>query len=137
MDVPRVGRGLRSTVVEFGSLNKEVLRRWACLCTSENHLRSPFFSPSFSAAVAESADVRVGVLIVGDRIVGFCPFQFPGPHFRSLRAAEAVGRQFNSAVGIVAEAGTRITSSEFLRLCGLSYFYFTDLDERQLAYGFK
>lgn len=125
-----------SRVVPALSLELPSLQIWEDLCESYAHLRSPFLSADFILAVAGVRRlVYVCEIIQDNHAVAFFPFQVIGSIGRWFAAAESVAGQFNNSFGLIAPPGFKIEPSYLLKLAGLSWFSFVDMDEAQLSFG--
>jgi CelD/BcsL family acetyltransferase involved in cellulose biosynthesis len=128
--------GISARVVTPFELEAREIAIWERLSTSTPSLGSPFLSPHYARAVAESGiDVRICVIYRGSAIRGFFPYQFRNPVCGWARTAEPVGGEMTDYVGVVAEPGLTITSRQLLKLAKVNYFGFSHLDETQLKYG--
>lgn len=129
---------MESRVVPAAELTSEELERWEELCREQPHLRSPFYSPHYTQAVASvRPHVLVCVLRGAGGAAGFFPFQFRSTAHRLLGAAERVGEEMTDFCGLIAEPGLRLDPRQLLRQAGLNYYYFTHLHENQLVYGLE
>ena len=127
---------LSSRIVPPRELNQEELAVWQNLCLLHPHCRSPFLSPAYVTAVAETRPhVYVCVIRQGGRPAGFLPFQFRTPLHKQLGAAERVGEDMTDYFGLIAQPALRTNPQELLRLAGLTHLFFTHLDESQGLHG--
>jgi CelD/BcsL family acetyltransferase involved in cellulose biosynthesis len=133
---PSHPKSRRSRVVTPSRLTAEEREIWRTICAGDPTLSGPFFSPVFAEA-AERAGVDARVCIIEDdgRIAAFFPFQFANSLSRWLGAGMRIGGEISDHFGMIAPPGFSISERELLRLCGLSSFYFTHLDEAQLRHG--
>lgn len=109
---------------------------WTRLCTEEPAFASPFLTPDYAECASLAGhDVRVCVVSEDAHAAAFLAFQYAGAASRLLRAAERVGGEMTDYCGVVAVPDFRIAPAELLRFAGIHSFYFTHLDETQLAVG--
>jgi CelD/BcsL family acetyltransferase involved in cellulose biosynthesis len=133
---PDLRARLETRAVPFDTLTSEELAAWRELAAADPDLRSPFFSPAYTRAVAHArAGVRVCVLRREGRPVGFLPYQFQGKAQRTLGAAEPIGGEMTDAFGLVAAAGLELSSSELLRAADLHSLLFSHLPASQARIG--
>lgn len=127
-----------SRVVTPDRLTVAEVEHWDSICARNPALENPFYSVSFTRAVASvRSGVRVCVIRQANRPVAFLPFQFKTVVHQAMGAAEAVGGHLSDYFGVIASPGVKLTGSDLLRLAGLSYLGFTHLDETQLDYGLE
>src|SRR5512135_307422 len=103
------------TSVHASELGPDLQRIWSALQESHPDLASPYFSFGFTRLVsAARADVHVGILRRGDRIVGFFPFQR-----RDMGEGEPLAHASSDFHGVVAAPTTSFDPVPLLRSCGL------------------
>lgn len=119
---------LKISVIRADEMDSTGYRRWQQLQDGNPALASPFFSPEFTAAVADAcADVRIAVLERSAQIVGFFPFQARG------RQGAPVGRRLSDHHGVVCAPGLRLDWPAMLRSAGLLWWRFDHLCGEQAA----
>ena len=117
-------------VVPAGELTERECQRWRELQDGDPAMASPFFSPEFTlCASAGAANAFVAVLEVGDRQVGFLPFE------RSGRSGYPMGRRYAFHQGIVIEPGIDLDPVQLVRACGLREWRFSHLLAAQAAFA--
>jgi CelD/BcsL family acetyltransferase involved in cellulose biosynthesis len=127
---------LTGKVVRPGELSEDERAAWKGLCQNSQIFANPFFSVSFSDALAAcGVDIRVCVLKNGGRPVGFFPYQFANRFARSLSAAERAGEEMSDYCGLIADSDFQIEPRQLLSLSRISSFTFSHLDETQKRYG--
>jgi CelD/BcsL family acetyltransferase involved in cellulose biosynthesis len=106
-------------LVSAAALTLPERERWTELQEADHALTSPFFSPEFTSCVAAvHQDTFVAVLEVGDRQVGFFPFQ------RSGRTGFPVGGRFSDYQGVILEPGVDLNPIALVRACNLREWVF-------------
>jgi CelD/BcsL family acetyltransferase involved in cellulose biosynthesis len=112
-----------ATVLSAGALDASLIDRWNQLQRKNRALDSPFFSSSFTRAVAaERGGVEVAVIEADGAILGFLPY------CRQRRfIATPVAGSFTDFQGIIAHPGTSIDMRRVLRDSGLSAWQFDHL----------
>lgn len=96
------------------------IARWRELQAASPHLRSPFFSPEFTRAIAEArGDVSVAVLRSNREIVGFFPF-----HRLAGGVAKPVGGPISDYQGPVLAPESNLDATHLLSLCKLTAYDF-------------
>lgn len=114
---------MKVTALSGRELTAEDVRLWSGLQEASPEFASPYFSPQFTAAVADARDdVYVGVLREGGRTVGFFPFQRD-----ESGVGQPVSGKLSDYQGVVAEAGASWTAEELLRGCGMTRWEFKHL----------
>lgn len=89
--------------------------RWIAIQRSDPLYASPFLGPGYTRLVGRCCDgVRVGILRLAGRVVGYFPFQLVGPGH-----ARPVGTIFCDYQAVVAERGSVWTAEALLAGCGL------------------
>ena len=131
-----LGRGLVSRVVSPDSLTDNELAAWRRAREAHPALGSPFFSASFTRAVARVRhDVRVCVIGSEGKPVAFLPLQFGSGARRLLGAAEPVGGEMSDYFGLIAPPGFKIEARTLLSMAKLSAINFRNLPEEELSFG--
>ncbi len=110
-------------VVSGAELSADQLAHWSRLQRADPALRSPFFRPEYTQAVAGVRDgVEVAVLVEAGETLGFFPFQ------RDHRdSAGPVGAMLCDFQGVVARPGVQIDARHLLEACRLKAWHFNNL----------
>ena len=104
-------------------LDRGLQARWSEVQQIAPPFTSPFFSPEFTAIVAEAReDVRVGVFEREGQPVGFFPFQRG-----RLGLGSPVGGMLSDYHGAIVESGVRWDARELMDACGLKIWEFDHL----------
>jgi CelD/BcsL family acetyltransferase involved in cellulose biosynthesis len=121
---------MKISAIPARSLGDDLVRKWRALQQGNPDLRSPFFCPEFTLAVAAAReDVFVGLLEQEGEVVGFFPFQ------RGERGVgKPVGWPMCDYQGIVASKETVWDAKQLLRGCGLVQWDFDHLIMSQLPF---
>ena len=136
MTGPGTFAAYRSRVVAARDLSPDDVAVWRRIQTGSEALASPFYSATFTTAVASvGIDARVGIFADDHGPRAFLPFQFATRMHRFLGAAERVGGEMSDYFGLIADRGVRLTPAAVLRACRLNSFYLTHLDETQQEFG--
>ena len=94
-------------------------------------LHDPFLSPEYAMAVGRlRPQSRVGILMRGQCVVGFFPFEA-----RRLGAGVPISSWLSARQGVVHAPGVQWDMGELLRGCGLSAWRFDNLVADQAASG--
>ena len=111
------------TVVPGEQLTAGQLACWSSLQRADPALRSPFFRPEYTQAVAAlCAGVEVAIVEEGGETVGFLPFQRG-----RWGNAGPVGGSLSDFQGLVARKGVTITAERLLKRCRLKAWSFDHL----------
>jgi CelD/BcsL family acetyltransferase involved in cellulose biosynthesis len=114
---------MKVTVVPGKQLDAEQVAIWSRLQEGDASLRSPFFRPEFTEAVAAVRnDVHVGILEDAGSTCGFFPFQ----RGRIAVGAPVGGRRSNYH-GVVAHPAAEWSAEWLIRACGLRIWDFHHL----------
>jgi len=119
------------SVLTADQLTADHLAAWRVLQSADPALRSPFFCPEFTQAVARVRDdVRVAVVDSDSGPRALFPFQQA-----ARRRAVPIGFPFSDYHGVIAAADLRWTPVELLRGCGLSAydFRYVPIEQSQFA----
>lgn len=118
------------TRIRADELTDHEVACWAQLQRANPHLASPFFCPEYTLAVAAArADIYVGILREGSRIVGFFPFQC-----ERRGVAQPVGGSMADYDGIVSEPELQQDVRALMRGCGLAILDFRGVPTSQKAF---
>ncbi len=113
--------------VKFADLTRDELEAWSGLQRRHSVFDNPFFRSEFSALWSEyEDDVEVAVLRVGDRCVGFWPFQR-----KTGNVAVADGLGLRSYEGVVCDPRVSWSPETLLKGCRLSGWKFEHLVDAQ------
>jgi prepilin-type processing-associated H-X9-DG protein len=113
--------------VKFADLTREEIEAWSALQSRHSVFETPFFRPEFSALLSEyEDDIEVAVLRMGDRCVGFWPFQRGRGN-----VAFADGRGLRSYEGVVCDPRVSWRPEALLEGCRLSAWKFEHLLDSQ------
>lgn len=125
-----------ASLKKANSLSPEEIRTWEHFSTTQRHAASPFMSPHFARAVAESgADARVCIIRDRDEITAFFPFFYESKWASRFGIAQRIGGELTDTFGVIADSGFRTSTDELLRLAKINYLSFSHLDEAQLRHG--
>lgn len=109
---------MKAEIIRPDELTSEHVHRWRHLQTTNDALRSPFFSPEFTLAVGSArSDARVSVLTRDGKVCGFLPF-----HLYRSGIAKPIGGPISDYQGIVTDAP--LDSYEILKATGLNAYDF-------------
>ena len=118
------------TLIAASELDAGLQASWRALQASHPALRSPFFAPEFTLAVAAvQPDVRIAVLEDGARVVGFFP------HQARWRIGRPVGAPLSDHHGVVCAPGTPWDWQALLRASRLASWHFDHLPREQAPHG--
>lgn len=110
-------------------LTDAMWERWANIQTAHDALRSPYFRPEFTQAVAAVRDnVEIAVFERADDIVGFLPFERLG-----ARNGRPVGGWLSDFHGPILDPNEPFDVAALMEACGLAHWDFTHLPNRLLA----
>ena len=131
-------------VVAIADLTSEALARWRQLQACSPELQSPFFAPEFALTFgAAGRAVEVGLIEIGDALVGIFPFE-RGSLSRSrlsdrlmatMGASCPVGRRLSDSHGLISKPEVCISSDFLLRKCGLTTWDFHRLPASQSTFA--
>jgi CelD/BcsL family acetyltransferase involved in cellulose biosynthesis len=114
------------TLIAASELDASLQATWRALQASHPALRSPYFAPEFTLAVAAvQPDVRIAVLEDGARVVGFFP------HQARWRIGRPVGAPLSDHHGVVCAPGTHWDWPALLRASRLASWHFDHLPREQ------
>ena len=114
------------TLIAASELDAGLQSTWRALQASHPALRSPYFAPEFTLAVAAvQSDVRIAVLEDGARVVGFFP------HQARWRIGRPVGAPLSDHHGVVCAPGTHWDWQALLRASRLASWRFDHLPSEQ------
>jgi CelD/BcsL family acetyltransferase involved in cellulose biosynthesis len=114
---------MRVTVIAGKELSGELKERWSEIQLADPDLASPYFCPTFFAAVADvRKDVYCCVLEEGRRVVGFFPFQR-----RALGRGQPVGGPLSDYQGVIVEKNAEWDARELVRKSGMTLWTFDHL----------
>lgn len=114
---------LKTTILPASSLDASLIDRWNQLQLGNSALDSPFFSSSFTRAVAAERDgVEVAVIEAEEAIIGFLPYC----RQRRVIATSIAGR-FTDFQGLITEPASSIDVRRVLREGRLSAWQFDHL----------
>ena len=118
---------MKITVVHPSELGPSELATWRTILRATPSLANPFLAPEFTVAVGGlRSQARVGVLIDGQKIVGFFPFER-----RSFGYGVPICARLNNCEGVVHLPGLEWDPQELLRACGLTVWEFGHLVDGQ------
>lgn len=118
------------TLIAASELDAGLQSTWRALQASHPALRSPYFAPEFTLAVAAvQSDVRIAVLEDGARVVGFFP------HQARWRIGRPVGAPLSDHHGVVCAPGTHWDWQALLRASRLASWRFDHLPSEQAPQG--
>lgn len=118
------------TLIAASELDAGLQASWRALQASHPALRSPFFAPEFTLAVAAvQPDVRIAVLEDGARVVGFFP------HQARWRIGRPVGAPLSDHHGVVCAPDTHWDWQTLLRASRLASWRFDHLPREQAPQG--
>lgn len=127
----------RDAYIKIASqLTPDEISVWEAFCRADARHASPFLSPHFSRAIAESgADARVCIIRDGGHIAAFFPYLYASAWSRRFRIAERIGGEMADSFGLIAAPHVKTSPRELLRLARINYLNFSHLEEPQLRYG--
>ncbi len=118
------------TLIAASELDASLQSTWRALQASHPALRSPYFAPEFTLAVAAvQPDVRIAVLEDGARVVGFFP------HQARWRIGRPVGAPLSDHHGVVCAPDTSWDWQTLLRASRLAAWHFDHLPREQAPQG--
>jgi CelD/BcsL family acetyltransferase involved in cellulose biosynthesis len=118
------------TLIAASELDASLQSTWRALQASHPALRSPYFAPEFTLAVAAvQPDVRIAVLEDGARVVGFFP------HQARWRIGRPVGAPLSDHHGVVCAPDTPWDWQALLRASRLASWHFDHLPREQAPHG--
>lgn len=122
---------MRITSIPARSLDASQIRGWCHLQAEASALRSPFFAPEFTFAVAaERPNVAVGIVEEGGEPVAFFPHQRGW-----LATGYPVGGELNDLQGLVAAPQTHVSAEELIRGCRLVHWRFARVIAPQATFA--
>ena len=114
------------TLIAATQLDTSLQATWRALQASHPALRSPYFAPEFTLAVAAvQPGVRIAVIEDGARVVGFFP------HQARWGIGRPVGAPLSDHHGVVCAPGTRWDWQALLRASRLASWHFDHLPREQ------
>jgi CelD/BcsL family acetyltransferase involved in cellulose biosynthesis len=114
------------TLIAATQLDASLQATWRALQASHPALRSPYFAPEFTLAVAAvQPGVRIAVIEDGARVVGFFP------HQARWGIGRPVGAPLSDHHGVVCAPGTRWDWQALLRASRLASWHFDHLPREQ------
>lgn len=113
--------------VPIDELSADLLSVWSDIQLRSEACSSPYSRPEYSLLMSEvGRPVQVAVLELGDRPVGFFPFE------KSATAiGSAVGLKLNDYQAVVAEPWAQFSPDHLLESCGLRRFQYENLVDWQ------
>jgi len=122
---------METSVLAANDLPQELIRSWRDLLQRNPALRSPFFCPEFTQAVASvRPDVRVGVVRdAAGEVQAIFPF-----HVGVRGAATPIGYPFSDCHGVIASPHVSLDPPRLIRQCGLRSFDFCYLPAAQTSF---
>jgi CelD/BcsL family acetyltransferase involved in cellulose biosynthesis len=120
---------------DLGPAEEELWRKFQARSPS---LHRAFLTPGFAVACERAnGRARVAILLEGNAICGFLPFQFRSAWHQRLGLAERIGGDMSDAAGLIAAPEFRITHHRLLRLAGLSSLIISHLMPGQQEFGLE
>lgn len=114
---------MKVTVISGRELTPDLAAIWSRIQERNPSLRSPYFRPEFTQAVADvRADVYVGVIDEGNQTIGFFPFQR-----RRVKQGVPVGGPMSDYHGVIIDENVTFSPEYLLRQCGLWTWTFDHL----------
>lgn len=124
-----------SRISRPSELSDNEKKAWGLLWKLSEH-QSPFMTCFFSSSVEKAGvNVRVAVIMGGEEIIGFFPYQYSSPQKSVLGHAERVGGEMSDYCGVICKPGVRFTEVELLELAKIHCFDFSHLHSAQLEIG--
>ena len=106
--------GLKADIVCVDALSAEDVARWRAWQLQDSNFHSPFFHPDFTRAAATVVpDVRVALIVEGQEVIGYWPFQIRGG------TVYPVAAPMNDYHGVITKRGASIAFEELVRLLGV------------------
>lgn len=117
----------RVITVHPGDLGRGEIEAWHQMQQATPFLADPFLSPEYAIAVGRlRPQARVGILMCGQRTVGFFPFEV-----RRLGVGGPISSWLSARQGVVHTPEAGWDMGELLRGCGLSAWRFDNLVAEQ------
>ena len=122
---------MRVSVIPALELDQALRKRWSEIQSSDNALRSPFYSFGFTHQVAQSGQgVQVAVIESEGVVSGFFPHQI-----RGLGHLYPVGGDLNDYHGLIALPNLELTAPELLKACRGRYLGFNHMPWAQTVFS--
>lgn len=116
-------------VIQPRDLGPAEIASWHRMQKATPSLADPFLTPEYAMAVGRfRPQSRVGVLMDGQCVVGYFPFEV-----RRLGVGVPISGWLSACQGVIHEPGAQWDTSELLRGCGLSAWRFDNLIADQAA----
>ena len=110
-------------VLSPADLSVAFVERWRRFQNQRYSLQNPFLCPEFTLAVSSVVEgVRVAVIRIGGRIVGFFPFQLV-----DKQRAGPVAPGFNDGQGVIGDTSAERSIGDLMRGCELTEWHFDQL----------
>lgn len=122
---------MKYSVIRGSELSAELVKRWREIQLASEEFSSPYFCPEFSIATANvRADVQIGLIEDGHRVIGFFPHQR-----RWDKTARPVGLRLSDYHGVIAEQDADWSANDLLRSCRLVRWQFDHLPAGQSQFA--
>ena len=122
---------MKISLISAEELDTSLIERWKQIQSSDETLRSPYYTPGFTRLVAQSGQaVQVAVMESNGAIEGFFPFQR-----LSYGRLIPVGGGLNDYHGMIACSGLAVDASSLLKACKGNYFAFNHLPLTQAVFA--